>query len=77
MKNKIFQHNSNLVLRQTFSLTPEEAMVDDLAKACGTYKMFCLMRTLTLCQIDIDIKQNEKHPQSTVSDAHQSHSLVT
>ena len=26
----------------SFSLTPEEAMVDDLTKACGTYKIFVL-----------------------------------
>ena len=42
MKINIFQHNSNLLLRWTFSLTPEEAMVDDLAKACGTEKIIVL-----------------------------------
>ena len=42
MKINIFQHNSNLVLRWTFSLTPEETMVDDLAKACGTEKTIVL-----------------------------------
>ena len=42
MKIKIFQHNSNLLLRWTFSLTPEEAMVDDLAKACGIEKIIVL-----------------------------------
>ena len=38
----IFQHNSNLLLRCIFSLTPEEAMVDDLAKACGTEEIIVL-----------------------------------
>ena len=37
MNNNIFQHNSNLVLRSTFSLTP-----DDLVKACGTKKIIVL-----------------------------------
>ena len=38
-------------------------MVDDLAKACGTEKYWlCLVRILTLCQIYIHVKQNEKHP---------------
>ena len=41
MKINIFQHNSKL-LRWTFSLTPEEAMVDDLAKACDTEKITVL-----------------------------------
>ena len=44
MKIIIFQHNSNLVLRWTFSLTPEEAMVDDLAKGCDTEKIIVLFR---------------------------------
>ena len=42
MKINIFQHNSNLLLRWTFSLTPEEAMVDDLAKACVTEKIIVI-----------------------------------
>ena len=42
MKINIFQHNSNLLLRWTFSLTPEEAMVDDLPKACVTEKIIVM-----------------------------------
>ena len=34
IKNNIFQHNSNLLVDEHFSLTPEEARVDDLANAC-------------------------------------------
>ena len=41
-EDQYFQHNSNLVLRWTFSLTPEEAMVDDMAKACGTERIIVL-----------------------------------
>ena len=33
IKNKIFQHNSNLLVGLTFSLTCEEARVGDLVKA--------------------------------------------
>ena len=61
MKNDIFPHNSILVFGWTFSLIHEEAMVDDLAKACDIEKIFVLLlRNLTLCQIDIHVKQNEK-----------------
>ena len=42
MKKNIFQHNSNFLLRWTFSLTPEEAMVDDLEKACVTERIIVL-----------------------------------
>ena len=42
MKISIFQDNSNLLLIWTFSLTPKEAMVDDLAKACVTEKIIVL-----------------------------------
>ena len=42
MNNNIFQCNSNLVLGSTFSLTPEEAMVDDLVKGYGTKKIIFL-----------------------------------
>ena len=37
IKNNIFQNNSNL-LGRTFSLTPEETRVDDLAKTCVEIK---------------------------------------
>ena len=47
MKINIFQHISNLVLRWTFSLTPEEARVDDLVKACGTEKIIILFKENT------------------------------
>ena len=42
MKKNFFHHNSNLLLRWTFSLTPEAAMVDDLIKACDTEKITVL-----------------------------------
>ena len=42
MKINIFQHSSNLLLRWILSLTPEEAMVDDLAKACAMEKVIVL-----------------------------------
>ena len=36
-------------------------MVDDLAKACAIEKIIVLLlRNLTLCQINIYVKQNEK-----------------
>ena len=39
-------------------------MVDDLAKACGTEKIIVLFRENTdlVSNIDIYVKQNEKHP---------------
>ena len=42
MKINIFQHNSNFLLRWTFSLTPEKAMVDDHTKACVLRKIIVL-----------------------------------
>ena len=42
MKISFFQHNSIFLLRWTFSLTPEEAMVYDLAKACGIEKIIVM-----------------------------------
>ena len=38
IKNKIFQHNSNLLVGWTFSLTSEEAGVGDLVKSCVEIK---------------------------------------
>ena len=46
--NKIFQHNSNLLLGRTFSLTPEEARVDDLAKACAQIKFILFIEKTNL-----------------------------
>ena len=61
MKNNFFPQNSILVLGWTFTLKSEEAMVDDLAKACDIEKILVLLlRNLTLCQIHIHVKQNEK-----------------
>ena len=78
MKINIFQHNSNLLLRWTFSLTPEEAMVDDLAKTSDTEKITVLFSEnpdlvsyiyiyiyiyMCVCVcVCVCVKQNEKHP---------------
>ena len=43
IKNKIFQHNSNLLVGWTFSFTSEEARVDDLAKACAEIKFILIV----------------------------------
>ena len=47
-KNKIFQHNSNLLVGWTFSLTPEEARVGDLAKACVEVKFILFIEKTDL-----------------------------
>ena len=41
-EDQYFPTHFQLVLRWAFSLTPEEAMVDDLAKDCGTEKIIVL-----------------------------------
>ena len=53
INNKIFQHNSNLLVGWTFSITPEEARVDDLMKAFVEIKFILFIEKLTLCPIYI------------------------
>ena len=48
MKNKIFKNNSILLLGRTFSLTPEEARVDDLVKACVQIKFILFIEKTEL-----------------------------
>ena len=41
-----------MLMGKAFSFTPDEANVEDLAKACDlTINLFCLLRILTLCHI--------------------------
>ena len=42
---------SHLLLGKTFSFTPDEANVEDLAKACDHNKFILLVKILTLCHI--------------------------
>ena len=42
LKIKIFHNNSNWLVGKTFSFTPDEANVDDLAKACEFSTKFIL-----------------------------------
>ena len=43
MKNKILHNKTNMLVGKTFFFTPDEANVDDLAKACEfTIKKFIL-----------------------------------
>ena len=42
IKNKKFHNNTIMLLGKTFSLTPDEANVDDLANACALLTIYSI-----------------------------------